>query len=61
MIRRVVSLSLHQPLVVALAILLFVGGGLIAFRNLPVEAFPDRKALAAHCEAVVRRGLEGRL
>ena len=27
----------------------------------PVEAFPDRKALAAHCEAVVRRGLEGRL
>lgn len=41
MIRRIVSLSLHQPLVVTLAILLFIGGGLIAFRNLPVEAFPD--------------------
>ncbi|MEN9314894.1 MAG: hypothetical protein RIS35_1287, partial [Pseudomonadota bacterium] len=41
MIRRVVSLSLHQPLVVALAILLFIGGGLIAFKGLPVEAFPD--------------------
>lgn len=27
----------------------------------PVDAFPDRKALAAHCETVVRRGLEGRL
>lgn len=41
MIRRIVSLSLHQPLVVALAILLFIGGGLIAFKSLPVEAFPD--------------------
>ena len=27
----------------------------------PVDAFPDRKALAAHCEAAVRKGLEGRL
>lgn len=27
----------------------------------PVEAFADRKALAAHCEAEVRKGLEGRL
>ena len=27
----------------------------------PVEAFADRKALAAHCEAAVRAGLEGRL
>lgn len=27
----------------------------------PVDAFADRKALAAHCEAEVRRGLEGRL
>ena len=41
MIRRIVSLSLHQPLVVALAVLLFIGGGLIAFKSLPVEAFPD--------------------
>ena len=41
MIRRLVGLSLRQPLVVLLAVLLFVGGGLIAFKNLPVEAFPD--------------------
>lgn len=41
MIRRIVSFSLHQPLVVVLAVLVFIGGGLIAFRNLPVEAFPD--------------------
>ncbi len=27
----------------------------------PVEAFADRKALAAHCEAAVRAGLQGRL
>lgn len=27
----------------------------------PVDAFADRKALAAHCEAAVRKGLEGRL
>jgi cobalt-zinc-cadmium resistance protein CzcA len=41
MIRRVVSVSLHQPLLVVLSVLLFVAAGLIAFRNLPVEAFPD--------------------
>lgn len=41
MIRRVVSFALHQPLVILLATALFVGGGLIAFKNLPVEAFPD--------------------
>ncbi len=41
MIRRIVSVSLHQPLVVLLAVVLFIGGGLVAFRNLPVEAFPD--------------------
>ena len=41
MIRRVVSFALHQPLVIFLATALFVGVGLIAFKNLPVEAFPD--------------------
>ncbi|CAN0447801.1 unnamed protein product, partial [Phaeothamnion confervicola] len=41
MIRRVVSFALHQPLVIVLATALFVGVGLIAFKNLPVEAFPD--------------------
>ena len=41
MIKRIVSFALHQPLVILFATLLFVGGGLIAFKNLPVEAFPD--------------------
>ncbi len=41
MIRRIVSVSLHQPLVILLAVVLFVGAGLVAFKNLPVEAFPD--------------------
>jgi 1-acyl-sn-glycerol-3-phosphate acyltransferase len=27
----------------------------------PVDAFPDRKALAAHCEAAVRAGMAGLL
>ena len=41
MIKRIVSYALHQPLFVMLAMVLFIGGGLIAFKNLPVEAFPD--------------------
>jgi cobalt-zinc-cadmium resistance protein CzcA len=41
MIKRVVSFSLHQPLFVVLGLILFVVGGLFAFRSLPVEAFPD--------------------
>ncbi|CAM3955397.1 efflux RND transporter permease subunit [Roseateles saccharophilus] len=39
--RRLVSLALGQPVLVVLAVLLFVGAGLVAFLNLPVEAFPD--------------------
>ena len=41
MIRNVVAFSLRQPLSVAVVMLLFIGGGLIAFHNLPIEAFPD--------------------
>jgi len=41
MINRVVSFAVTQPLFVLLGLLIFVGGGLIAFKNLPVEAFPD--------------------
>jgi len=40
-IRRVIAFALRQPLFVVLGMLIFIGGGLIAFRNLPVEAFPD--------------------
>ena len=41
MIKRVVSFALYQPLFVVLAVLLFVGAGAVAFKRLPVEAFPD--------------------
>jgi len=41
MIRRIVAFALYQPLFIVLALALFVGAGLWAFKNLPVEAFPD--------------------
>jgi cobalt-zinc-cadmium resistance protein CzcA len=40
-IRRIVAFALYQPLFVLLGVALFIGGGLWAFNNLPVEAFPD--------------------
>ena len=41
MIRRIVEFALYQPLFILLGVILFIGGGLWAFNNLPVEAFPD--------------------
>src|SRR5438046_5582860 len=41
MIKQIVPFSLYQPLFIALGVALFIGGGIWAFRNLPVEAFPD--------------------
>jgi len=41
LIRRIVAFALYQPLFIVLGMALFVGGGLWAFNNLPVEAFPD--------------------
>ncbi len=41
MIRRIVAFALYQPLFIALGMALFIGGGVWAFINLPVEAFPD--------------------
>ena len=41
MIRRLVHFSLHQPLFLALLLATFIGGGIAAFRGLPIEAFPD--------------------
>jgi heavy metal efflux system protein len=41
MIRRIVSTALHQPLLIAMLLVLFVAAGIAAFRSLPVEAFPD--------------------
>ena len=41
MIDRLIAYCLRQPLMVMLALLLFIGAGIAAFRVLPVEAFPD--------------------
>src|SRR5215470_17999414 len=41
MIRRIVSFALHQPLFTLMLTLLFVAGGVVAFKQLPIEAFPD--------------------
>ena len=39
--KRLVSFALHQPLFIILGTILFIGAGIIAFKNLPVEALPD--------------------
>src|SRR5882672_10992280 len=41
MIRRLVSFALHQPLFLLLMLMLFIAGGITAFKTLPIEAFPD--------------------
>lgn len=41
MIRRLIHFTLHQPMFVALLAVIFIGGGVIAFKRLPIEAFPD--------------------
>ena len=41
MIRRLVHFALHQPLFAALLTVIFIAGGIVAFINLPIEAFPD--------------------
>ena len=39
--KRVIAFALHQPLFIFLGVILFIGAGVIAFKNLPVEALPD--------------------
>ena len=41
MIKRLVSFALDQPFFLILLVILFIAGGVAAFRSLPVEAFPD--------------------
>ena len=41
MIKRIVHFALHQPLFIVLMTILFVAGGILAFKSLPIEAFPD--------------------
>jgi cobalt-zinc-cadmium resistance protein CzcA len=40
-IRRIVAFALQQPLFIFLGMILFIGGGIVAFKQLPVEALPD--------------------
>ena len=39
--KKLIAYALHQPLFIVLGTLLFVLSGVIAFKNLSVEAFPD--------------------
>ena len=41
MIKKLVEFALNKPLFIILGTVLFIGGGVIAFKQLPVEAFPD--------------------
>src|SRR6266446_464446 len=41
MIKKTVYFALHQPLFLLMMALLFVAGGITAFKTLPIEAFPD--------------------
>ena len=41
MIRLVVSFALRQPMFLLMLAVLFVSGGIAAFKSLPIEAFPD--------------------
>src|SRR5262250_1031893 len=41
MTRRLAAFALEQPLFVFLLTGLFILGGVLAFQNLPIEAFPD--------------------
>ena len=39
--RKIIFFAVNQPLLVFLMLILFIGVGIAAFRNLPIEAFPD--------------------
>src|SRR5215471_14768695 len=41
MIRKIVSFAIHQPLFLILLLVFFTGTGIMCFRSLPIEAFPD--------------------
>ncbi len=41
MIKRLVHFALHQPLFLVMMAIIFIGAGIVAFKALPIEAFPD--------------------
>lgn len=48
MIKRLIHFALHQPMFVVLMAILFIAGGVAAFLNLPIEAFPDVSDIQAN-------------
>ncbi len=41
MIRKLIDFALHQQLFLILLLVLFAGAGVVSYRTLPIEAFPD--------------------
>src|SRR5471030_149847 len=41
MVNRIVSFALRQPLLLLLLTVFFIAGGILAFKSLPIEAYPD--------------------
>ena len=41
MVKRLTSFALHQPLFLIMIVFIFIAGGIVAFKSLPIEAFPD--------------------
>src|SRR5882762_3656230 len=41
MVKRLVFFALHQPLFLVMLAILFIASGAVAFKSLPIEAFPD--------------------
>src|SRR5438128_8436153 len=41
MLAKIIAFALHQPFFLLLATGLFIAGGVAAFQQLPIEAFPD--------------------
>src|SRR6266568_4561756 len=41
MIHHLIHFTLHQPLFTAMLTMIFIANGIVAFINLPIEAFPD--------------------
>src|SRR5213594_1728301 len=41
MLTKIIAFALHQPFFLLLATGLFIAGGVAAFQQLPIEAFPD--------------------
>ncbi len=39
--KKIVAFALHQPLFLVMVSVLFIAGGVAAFKSLPIEAFPD--------------------